>query len=52
MPLVVVQRKVHVNQNVQKTLEDIQLQYTDGVVDVLVMSVVQIPQVQVVAETV
>ena len=49
---VVVQRKVHVNQNVQKTIEDIQLQYTDDVVDVLVVVVVQIPQVQVVAETV
>ena len=49
---VVVQRKVHVNQNVQKTIEDIQLQYTDGVVDVPVVLVVQIPQVEVVAETV
>ena len=49
---VVVQRKVHVNQNVQKTIEDIQLQYTDGMVDVPVVLVVQIPQVQVVAETV
>ena len=40
------------NQNVQKTIEDIQLQYTDGVVDVPVVLVVQIPQVQVVTETV
>ena len=40
------------NQNVQKTIEDIQLQYTDGVVDVPVMLVMQIPQIQVVAEMV
>ena len=49
---VAVQRKVHVNLNVQKTIEDIQLQYTDGVVDVPVVLVVQTPQVEVVAETV
>ena len=49
---VAVQRKEHMNQNVQKTVEDIQLQYTDGVVGVLILLVVQIPQVQVVAETI
>ena len=45
------QRQVHANWNVQKTIEITQLRYTDDVVDVPVVLVVQVPQVQVVAET-
>ena len=48
---VVAQGQVHVNRNVQKTIEISQLQCTDDVVDVPVVSVVQAPLVHVVAET-
>ena len=48
---VVAQRQICVNQKVQKTIEDLQLQYTEGGVNVPVVLVVLVPQVQVVAET-
>ena len=48
---VVAQRQICVNQKVQKTMEDLHLQYTDGVVNVPVVLVVLVPQVQVVTET-
>ena len=48
---VVAQRQIRVNRNVQKTIEISQLQYTDDVVDVPVVLVVQAPLVQVMAET-
>ena len=45
---VVAQRQICVNEEVQKTIEDLQLQYTDGVVNVPAVLVVLVPQVQVV----
>ena len=50
--LVVAQRQIRVNQNVQNTIEISQLQYTDDVVDVPVVLVVHVPHVQVVTKTV
>ena len=44
-------RQVHVNRNVQKTMEIHQLQCTDDVVDVPIVLVMQSPLVHVVAET-
>ena len=45
-------RQIHMNRNVQKTMEIHQLRFTDKVSDVLAVLVVQVPQVQVVVKTV
>ena len=47
---VVTQRQIHMNSDVQKTIEIPQLQHTDDVVDVLVVLVVQAALVQVMAK--
>ena len=48
---VMAQGQVHVNRNVQKTMEILLLRCTDDVVDIPVVSVMQAPLVHVVAET-
>ena len=48
---VVARRQIHVNPDVQKTIEISQLQHTDDVVDVPVQLVAQVPRVLVVEKT-